>query len=137
MVDVINQQGYLFSCYQTANKIICRFSCIAFSYMHMFVMTWSVFPTILALPLFYKWMLWARTTINKIWLWWPKKFSLLSHEQVYKIFEDEDPESALESAVDRNLRGSFPMDDVYKVSPTYSNFLHGCLWLLLFYAVKG
>ncbi len=49
----------------------------------------------------------------------PSKFLLLSYYQVYKIFEDEDPESALENAVDKNLRGSFPMDDVYKVSPVY------------------
>nr|XP_027099333.1 lysM domain receptor-like kinase 3 [Coffea arabica] len=31
-------------------------------------------------------------------------------------FEDEDPESALESIVDGNLRGSYPMEDVYKMA---------------------
>ncbi|KDP26641.1 hypothetical protein JCGZ_17799 [Jatropha curcas] len=47
--------------------------------------------------------------------WEPTKMrSLIT--VVYKIFEDEDPESALENAVDRNLRGSFPMDDVYKMA---------------------
>ncbi|XP_058006461.1 lysM domain receptor-like kinase 3 [Hevea brasiliensis] len=55
--------------------------------------------------------------------WEPNKMrSLIT--VVYKIFEDEDPESALENVVDRNLQGSFPMDYVYKVSPTYYVFAH-------------
>eukprot|EP00257_Ricinus_communis_P020764 XP_015580083.1 lysM domain receptor-like kinase 3 [Ricinus communis] len=35
---------------------------------------------------------------------------------VYKIFEDDDPETALENSVDRNLQGSFPVEDVYKMA---------------------
>ncbi|KAF2286713.1 hypothetical protein GH714_023877 [Hevea brasiliensis] len=47
--------------------------------------------------------------------WEPNKMrSLIT--VVYKIFEDEDPESALENVVDRNLQGSFPMDYVYKMA---------------------
>ncbi|XP_065875554.1 lysM domain receptor-like kinase 3 [Euphorbia lathyris] len=47
--------------------------------------------------------------------WEPTKLrSLIT--VVYKIFQDEDPETALENTIDRNLRGSFPMDDVYKMA---------------------
>ncbi|KAJ6689072.1 hypothetical protein OIU85_005480 [Salix viminalis] len=34
--------------------------------------------------------------------------------QVYKIFEDQDPETALADAIDKNLRNSYPMEDAYK-----------------------
>lgn len=44
------------------------------------------------------------------------KCFLLLHGQVHKIFEDEDPKTALENVIDLNLRGSYPMEDVYKVS---------------------
>ncbi|KAI9169682.1 hypothetical protein LWI28_016036 [Acer negundo] len=39
---------------------------------------------------------------------------------VYKIFKDEDPETALEEVIDGNLGGSYPLEDVYKnpVDPT-------------------
>ncbi|KAK1577891.1 hypothetical protein Q3G72_025758 [Acer saccharum] len=33
---------------------------------------------------------------------------------VYKIFKDEDPETALEEVIDGNLSGSYPLEDVYK-----------------------
>ncbi|WCJ38503.1 protein kinase family protein / peptidoglycan-binding LysM domain-containing protein [Euphorbia peplus] len=47
--------------------------------------------------------------------WEPTKLrSLIS--VVYKIFQDEDPEAALENTIDRNLRGSYPMDDIYKMA---------------------
>ncbi|KAK3223441.1 hypothetical protein Dsin_010466 [Dipteronia sinensis] len=35
---------------------------------------------------------------------------------VYKIFKDEDPEIALEEVIDGNLRGSYPLEDVYKMA---------------------
>ncbi|XP_022775846.1 lysM domain receptor-like kinase 3 [Durio zibethinus] len=35
---------------------------------------------------------------------------------VNKIFEEEDPKSTLEEAIDGNLRGSYPMEDVYKMA---------------------
>ncbi|XVF85033.1 hypothetical protein PTKIN_Ptkin17bG0086200 [Pterospermum kingtungense] len=35
---------------------------------------------------------------------------------VNKIFEAEDPETALEEVIDGNLRGSYPVEDVYKVA---------------------
>lgn len=38
------------------------------------------------------------------------------HDQVNEIFHNEDPEIALEDAIDRTLRGSYPLEDVYKVS---------------------
>ncbi|KAK0573505.1 hypothetical protein LWI29_009195 [Acer saccharum] len=34
---------------------------------------------------------------------------------VYKIFKDEDPETALEEVIDGNLSGSYPLEDVYKM----------------------
>nr|KYP57303.1 putative LRR receptor-like serine/threonine-protein kinase At1g05700 family [Cajanus cajan] len=34
---------------------------------------------------------------------------------VNKIFQDDDPETALEDAIDKNLEASYPMEDVYKV----------------------
>ncbi|KAL2344376.1 hypothetical protein Fmac_005661 [Flemingia macrophylla] len=35
---------------------------------------------------------------------------------VNKIFQDEDPETALEDAIDKNLEASYPMEDVYKMA---------------------
>ncbi|WRX13581.1 Protein kinase domain - like 10 [Theobroma cacao] len=35
---------------------------------------------------------------------------------VNKIFEEDDSESALEEVIDGNLRGSYPMEDVYKMA---------------------
>ncbi|XVE85132.1 hypothetical protein DITRI_Ditri17bG0067500 [Diplodiscus trichospermus] len=35
---------------------------------------------------------------------------------VNKIFTEEDPESALEEVIDGNLRGCYPMEDVYKMA---------------------
>ncbi|KAI9390495.1 hypothetical protein POPTR_008G187500v4 [Populus trichocarpa] len=35
---------------------------------------------------------------------------------VYKIFEDKDPETALADVIDKNLRNSYPMEDVYKMA---------------------
>ncbi|XWS69053.1 hypothetical protein CRYUN_Cryun04dG0146800 [Craigia yunnanensis] len=35
---------------------------------------------------------------------------------VSKIFEEENPKSALEEVIDGNLRGSYPMEDVYKMA---------------------
>lgn len=35
--------------------------------------------------------------------------------QVKQVFEDRDPESALEKEIDRNLQGGYRMEDVYKV----------------------
>ncbi|KAJ4843796.1 hypothetical protein Tsubulata_009983 [Turnera subulata] len=35
---------------------------------------------------------------------------------IYKIFEEEDPESALEAAIDINLGGSYPIEDVCKMA---------------------
>ncbi|KAF9677880.1 hypothetical protein SADUNF_Sadunf08G0153700 [Salix dunnii] len=35
---------------------------------------------------------------------------------VYKIFEDQDPETALADVIDKNLRNSYPMEDVYKMA---------------------
>ena len=43
--------------------------------------------------------------------------------QVYKIFKDEDPVTALEEVIDGNLSGSYPLEDVYKVSII---FFHLC-----------
>jgi hypothetical protein len=34
---------------------------------------------------------------------------------MHKIFEDKDPETALADVIDKNLRNSYPMEDVYKV----------------------
>ncbi|XP_029128997.1 lysM domain receptor-like kinase 3 [Cajanus cajan] len=36
---------------------------------------------------------------------------------VNKIFQDDDPETALEDAIDKNLEASYPMEDVYKGPP--------------------
>lgn len=38
-----------------------------------------------------------------------------SHDQIKNIFQDENPESALEAEIDGNLRGSYPIEDVFKV----------------------
>ncbi|KAK4374589.1 hypothetical protein RND71_005266 [Anisodus tanguticus] len=38
------------------------------------------------------------------------------NRQIHEIFQDEDPESALESFVDENLKGSHPMEDIYKMA---------------------
>lgn len=38
------------------------------------------------------------------------------HAQINNVFQDKDPEKALESIVDGNLKGSYPMEDAYKVS---------------------
>ncbi|XP_057495609.1 lysM domain receptor-like kinase 3 [Actinidia eriantha] len=35
---------------------------------------------------------------------------------ISKIFKDEEPEAALESVIDGNLKGSYPMEDVYKMA---------------------
>lgn len=35
--------------------------------------------------------------------------------QIHEIFQDEDPDSALESLIDENLKGCYPMEDIYKV----------------------
>ncbi|KAJ8563196.1 hypothetical protein K7X08_031648 [Anisodus acutangulus] len=35
---------------------------------------------------------------------------------IHEIFQDEDPESALESFIDENLKGSYPMEDIYKMA---------------------
>lgn len=35
--------------------------------------------------------------------------------QIQEIFQDEDPESALESFIDGNIKGCYPLEDVYKV----------------------
>ncbi|PON44878.1 hypothetical protein PanWU01x14_263590 [Parasponia andersonii] len=35
---------------------------------------------------------------------------------VKRIFQDEDPESALEAEIDGNLRGSYPSEDVFKMA---------------------
>ncbi|KAJ7953571.1 LysM receptor kinase [Quillaja saponaria] len=35
---------------------------------------------------------------------------------VHRVFQDEDPEMALEAAIDGNLRGSYPPEDVYKMA---------------------
>ncbi|KAG9140470.1 hypothetical protein Leryth_016191 [Lithospermum erythrorhizon] len=38
------------------------------------------------------------------------------HWQIYQLFENEDPESAMPSIVDTNLQANYPMEDVYKVA---------------------
>ncbi|KAH7570348.1 hypothetical protein JRO89_XS05G0091100 [Xanthoceras sorbifolium] len=35
---------------------------------------------------------------------------------VHRIFKDEEPETALEEVIDGNLRGSYPLEDVYKMA---------------------
>ncbi|KAH0991708.1 hypothetical protein GBA52_003191 [Prunus armeniaca] len=35
---------------------------------------------------------------------------------IKKIFQDEDPESALEAATDGNLRSNYPMEDIFKMA---------------------
>lgn len=35
--------------------------------------------------------------------------------QVNKIFQDDDPETALEDVIDKNLEASYPMEDACKV----------------------
>ena len=42
-------------------------------------------------------------------------FCFAQHGQVKRIFEDEDPESALEAEIDGNLKGSYRSEDVFKV----------------------
>lgn len=37
-------------------------------------------------------------------------------DQMTAIFRDQDPETALEANIDENMKGSYPMDEVYKVS---------------------
>lgn len=57
----------------------------------------------------------------------PKKYPSLhsiskvfiTHGQVQSIFKDENTESALEAEIDGNLRGSYPMEEVFKVSFLY------------------
>lgn len=45
-----------------------------------------------------------------------KKYELSFHLiQVHQIFQDADPETALEDVIDRNLEASYPMENVYKV----------------------
>lgn len=46
--------------------------------------------------------------------------------QVNTIFEEENPESALEEVIDGNLRGSYPMEEVYKVSLLISFLYNQC-----------
>ncbi|KAK6787647.1 hypothetical protein RDI58_016172 [Solanum bulbocastanum] len=35
---------------------------------------------------------------------------------IHEIFQDEDPDSALESFIDENLKGCYPMEDIYKMA---------------------
>lgn len=42
-------------------------------------------------------------------------FLCFHHIQVNKIFQDDDPETALEDVIDKNLEASYPIEDVYKV----------------------
>ncbi|XP_047269848.1 lysM domain receptor-like kinase 3 [Capsicum annuum] len=35
---------------------------------------------------------------------------------IHEIFQDEDPESTLESFIDENLKGCYPMEDIYKMA---------------------
>jgi hypothetical protein len=37
-------------------------------------------------------------------------------DQMTAIFRDQDPETALEANIDENMKGSYPMDEVYNVS---------------------
>lgn len=43
--------------------------------------------------------------------------------KVNNVFEEENPESALEEVIDGSLGGSYPMEDVYKVYKYNPNFL--------------
>lgn len=48
-----------------------------------------------------------------------KKLSLVctfDHNQINMIFQEDDPASALEDVIDKNLQDSYPMEDVFKVS---------------------
>ncbi|KAF7809328.1 lysM domain receptor-like kinase 3 [Senna tora] len=44
----------------------------------------------------------------------PKMRSLIS--VINKVFQDDDPESALEAIIDKHLRDSYPMEDVFKMA---------------------
>jgi len=50
-------------------------------------------------------------------------FKFLYHIQVNEIFQDDDPETALEDAIDKNLEASYPMEDVYKVKFIYDYYI--------------
>lgn len=43
------------------------------------------------------------------------KFCFPSHGQIKEIFQDEDPERALEAVIDGSLHFSYPFEAVYKV----------------------
>lgn len=38
--------------------------------------------------------------------------------QLYAVFQEKDPEAALEAKVDANMKGSYPIEEVYKVCST-------------------
>ncbi|KAK4261361.1 hypothetical protein QN277_004368 [Acacia crassicarpa] len=52
----------------------------------------------------------------------PKVRSLIS--VINKVFEDDDPESALEDIIDKNLRDIYPVEDIFKIIEIAERCLH-------------